>query len=155
MFRIPLIIWLLLPSISYADTDLIKKVTTSKCGSYELKVVSFELDRGLPEHSFLAKSAGHFGNPYLVKQNLVYTSESGAKDYPISTIWPEYERIDSARYYSANIKQCTDNREALIAFWSGGNCKNVCEAWGLVKFSEDGTIESSQGLSYAQFRQYN
>ncbi|MDW7549033.1 hypothetical protein HUZ36_17650 [Pseudoalteromonas sp. McH1-7] len=154
-------LWLLLsfilfsPSVPGAQPGPVRKEVVSECGDYQLKIVSLELNRNIPEQSILDESAGHFGNPYLLTQELVYISKAGVTTHSISNVWPEYERIDPTRYYSATIKQCTDKREAIIAFWSGGNCRDVCEAWALVTFTEDGTIESSKGLSYQEFKLFN
>lgn len=143
----------LLPAMAFSKSQLAKKEVISNCGNHQLTIVSYELDSHLPAHTLSKDSAGHYGNPYLAKQNLVFRSNAGETHYSIKAIWPQYGRIDPTRFYSASIKQCSQENGAFIAFWSGGNCRDVCEAWSQVKFNDDGSIKSNLGLSYAEFKQ--
>jgi len=149
------LIIILFTPLLFASPVINKNEAVSECGEYTLKVVSYEFDQGLPEKVLSNESAGHFGNPYLVKQEFIYVSKKGLVSHPISDLWPKYERIDPERYYTAKIKQCSDNREATFSLWSGGNCRDVCEAWGVIRFSENGSITSLKGLSYPEFKEYN
>ena len=136
------------------DEQITQKVHSVNCEGYSLSVTSFELDPNIQPELIRTKTAGHFGNPYLVKQEIVFThTQQVSVNYAISEMQPEYERVSSTRYYSGKVEQCSADGLVVMSFWSGGNCKDVCEVWGAVTFSPQGYVLSKLGLTFAQFKQ--
>lgn len=122
------------------------------CDTFELKLITKEFSRNLAESEIPTHlTMKHYGNPYLVSQQ-VLVDESTAVD--VNTLLPEYERIESGRKYSAKFGSCVGGDSFTLSLWGGGNCRTVCEAWALVSISEGGTLLSSKGLSYAEFKTF-
>jgi len=137
--------------------DVQSEVSELDCGPYMIistvKTLPFKLRESQIPYEI---TMGHYGKPHVLGQSISYISDNAGKvTFDVNEIIPSYGRIDSARKYLAKPEACVSQNSVVFSFWGGGNCKTVCEAWALVKFSTTGDPIKVQGLSYSEFKQYN
>lgn len=135
--------------------DVQSEISELDCGSYKIISTVRTLPVKLRESQIPYEiTMGHYGNPYVLGQSISYVSDITEEvTFDFSKIIPSYGRIDSGRKYLAKPEACVSQSSATFSFWGGGNCRTVCEAWALVKFSTTGHPINVQGLSYSEFKQ--
>jgi hypothetical protein len=127
------------------------------CTSFKMASVVKSLPSNISESKIPYEiTMGHYGNPYALSQTILYISPSVAPAaIAVEKIQPVYSRIDPTRKYLATPEKCLPKNSVLFSFWGGGNCTNVCEAWGRVYFSTKGEILEVKGLNYQELEKFN
>ena len=82
-----------------------------------------------------------------------FTSPS-TKKHVVTNIenhFENYSRIADDRVYNWSADKCLPDDKILISLYSGGNCTNVCEAWGILQFDGNAKIKTAEGLTLAAY----
>ena len=127
------------------------------CGSFNLeKRTTRFLYSSFPETQIpLEISHKHKSRPYVISQEVIYTSGSIEKIIDSDLFLPSYSRIDPTRSYLISESQCVGPNTVIFGFWGGGNCSSVCDAKAIVEFTSLGEIKMVRGLSNEEFSEYN
>jgi hypothetical protein len=134
-----------------------RDLTELSCSNFSFSLESRSFPFNLRESKIPYEiTLGHIGKPHLISQSFTYSSPGQVSEPEQTTaLLPNYIRIDNKRKYLAAVGACAGVDSVTVSFWGGGNCRNVCEAWALITFSKQGKVQSSKGLTYAEFKKYN
>lgn len=126
-----------------------EKQSDFSCNEFTIQSLEKRLPYSVNEN-LVRGGLGHLGDFNIISHTITYSSQNKSiiQQLPkLEKLLTSYDRIDPNRPYISKPEACPGNDAVLFRMWGGGNCSNVCEAWALVIFTDEGKIDKITGLT--------